>query len=204
LDESGSYGGFISLQELYTGLWVKSAFGMGGPFIRPNLSTYLDYTSSNQGLLLKELFTDVKFLGFSANFFLTERFSFSSNATYYWSFCAPTEIFIKNFDELFVPYNINKYKLSKNLGLEIFLIGKYELPKSLNLYLSWAMFFPGSRYFDKYLNPLDYFDSYSINNNLPSYPITPELLFEFLSFLSPDTTKFNPVYLFNTGFEYSF
>ena len=201
LDTLGSYGGFISLQELYTGLWVKSAFGMGGPFIRPNLSTYVDYTSSNQGLLLKELFTDVKFLGFSANFFPTERLSFSSNTTYYWSFCAPTEIFVKS-NDLFLQYNINSYKLSKNLGLEIFLIGKYELPKSLNLYLSWAIFFPGSRYFDKYLNPLDYFDSNSIN--VIKYPLTPETLFELLSSLPPDTTKFNPVYLFNTGFEYSF
>ena len=201
LDELGSYGGFISLQELYTGLWVKSAFGIGGPFIRPNLSTYVDYTSSNQGLLLKELFTDVKFLGFSANVFPTERLSFSSNTTYYWSFCAPTEIFAKS-DDLFVPYNINKYKLSKNLGLEVFLIGKYELPKSLNLYLSWAIFFPGSRYFDKNLNPLDYFDSYFINSFLGILP--PEVLFEILSSLPPDTTKFNPVYLFNTGFEYSF
>jgi hypothetical protein len=202
LDESGSYGGFISTQELYTGLWVKSAFGMGGPFIRPNLSTYVDYTSSNQGLLFKELFTDIKFLGFSANFFPTERLSFSSNTTYYWSFCAPTEVFAKN-DDPFLPYNINKYKLSKNLGLEVFLIGIYESHKSLNLYLSWAMFFPGSRYFDKYINPLDYFDSYYINKN--SSTITkPEVLFEFLSSLPPDTTKFNPVYLFNTGFVYSF
>jgi hypothetical protein len=203
LDESGSYGGFISLQELYTGLWVKSAFGMGGPFVRPNLSTYIDFTSSNQGLLFKELFTDIKFLGFSTNFFPTERLSFSSNATYYWSFCAPTEIFVKQNDNIFAPYNIDRYELSKNLGLEVFLIGKYELPKSLNLYLSWAIFFPGSRYFDKYLNPLDYFDSYSINSNLP-YPFTPEALSEFFSSLPPDTTKFNPVYLFNTGFEYSF
>ena len=201
LDTLGSYGGFISTQELYTGLWVKSAFGMGGPFIRPNLSTYLDYIPSNQGLLLKELFTDVKFLGFSANFFPTERLSFSSNTTYYWSFCAPTEIFAKS-DDLYLPYNINRYKLSKNLGLEVFLIGKYELPKSLNLYLSWAMFFPGARYFDKYLNPLDYFDSNSINVFLTTYKA--ETLFELLSSLPPDTTKFNPVYLFNTGFTYSF
>ena len=201
LDELGSYGGFISLQELYTGLWVKSAFGIGGPFIRPNLSTYLDYTSSNQGLLLKELFTDIKFLGFSANFFPTEKLSFSSNTTYYWSFCAPTEIFPKS-NSFFLPYNINRYKLSNNLGLEVFLIGKYELPKSLNLYLSWAIFFPGARYFDKYLNPLDYFDSNSIN--IFPFPFTPEVLFEFLSSLPPDTTKFNPVYLFNTGFAYSF
>ena len=202
LDESGSYGGFISTQELYTGLWVKSAFGMGGPFIRPNLSTYIDYTSANQGLLFKELFTDIKFLGFSANFFPTEKLSFSSNTTYYWSFCAPTEVFAKS-DNPFLPYNINKYKLSKNLGLEIFLIGSYELPKSLNLYLSWAMFFPGARYFDKYLNPLDYFDSYFINK-YASTITEPETLFETLSSLPPDTTKFNPVYLFNTGFEYSF
>ena len=201
LDTLGSYGGFISTQELYTGLWVKSAFGMGGPFIRPNLSTYVDYIPSNQGLLFKELFTDIKFLGFSAKFFPTERLSFSSNTTYYWSFCAPTEVFAKN-DDPFLPYNINKYKLSKNLGLEIFLIGSYELPKSLNLYLSWAIFFPGARYFDKYLNPLDYFDSYFINVFLTTYKA--ETLFELLSSLPPDTTKFNPVYLFNTGFEYSF
>ena len=89
------------------------------------------------------------------------------------------------------------------MGLEIFLIGSYELPKSLNLYLSWAAFFPGSRYFDKYLNPLDYFDSYSlVNRGIIAY--TADLLFEALSSLPPDTTKFNPVYLFNTGFEYSF
>jgi hypothetical protein len=200
-DKLGSYGGFISKQELYTGLWVKSAFGLGGPFIRPSLSTYIDFTSSNQALLFKELFTDIKFLGFSANFFPTEKLSFSSNTTYYWSFCAPTQIFVKS-DTVDLPYNIDRYELSKNLGLEVFLIGSYELPENLNLYLSWAIFFPGSRYSDKYLNPLDYFDSYLINNNL--LPYTADLLFEVLSSLPPDTTKFNPVYLFNTGFEYSF
>jgi hypothetical protein len=204
-DKLGSYGGFISLQELYTGLWVKSAFGLGGPFVRPNLSTYIDYNSSNEALLFKELFTDIKFLGFSANFFPTEKLSFSSNTTYYWSFCTPTQLFIKSEDteRRLQSYNINKYELSKNLGLEIFLIGKYELPESLNLYLSWAIFFPGSRYFDKYLNPLDYFDSYSLVN-IDLIPYTADFLFEYLSSLPPDTTKFNPVYLFNTGFEYSF
>ena len=204
-DKLGSYGGFISKQELYTGLWVKSAFGLGGPFIRPNLSTYIDYNSSNEALLFKELFTDIKFLGFSTNFFPTEKLSFSSNTTYYWSFCTPTQLFINSEDteRRLQSYNINKYELSKNLGLEIFLIGKYELPESLNLYLSWAIFFPGSRYFDKYLNPLDYFDSYSLVN-IDIIAKTADTLFELLSSLPPDTTKFNPVYLFNTGFEYLF
>ena len=61
-DSYGSYGAFISLQELYTGLWVKSAFGMGGPYPRPNRSVYWNFNSQNvNSLIFKELFNDIKF-----------------------------------------------------------------------------------------------------------------------------------------------
>ena len=57
-------------------------------------------------------------------------------------------------------------------------------------FLSWAIFFPGSRYFETLL-PLDFFDWYLFSNYVGDLTIT--------SFYKTDATKFNPVYLFNAG-----
>ena len=196
IDDSESYSGFISLQELYTGLWVQSAFGMGGPFLRKSVANPTDFYSGSSGLFFKELFNDIKFLGLSMNFFPTLKSSLSFNTNYYWSFCEPVEVLIP--DSIIsraYGFETNNKFLSKNLGLEIFLLGKYELLENLEAFLSWAIFFPGSRYFETLL-PLDFFDWYLFSNYVGDLTIT--------SFYKTDATKFNPVYLFNAGFEYSF
>jgi hypothetical protein len=196
IDDSGSYSGFISLQELYTGLWVQSAFGMGGPFLRKAVANPTDFYSGSSGLFFKELFNDIKFLGLSMNFFPTLKSSLSFNTNYYWSFCDPVEVLIPDsIISRFYSLETNNKFLSKNLGLEIFLLGKYELLENLEAFLSWAIFFPGSRYFETLL-PLDFFDWYLFSNYVGDLTIT--------SFYKTDSTKFNPVYLFNAGFEYSF
>ena len=200
LDLYGSYGGFLSLQELYTGLWVQSAFGMGGPFIRPNRSNFLDYNASSQGFIFKELFTDLKFLGFSLNFFPNDKISIQSNFLYYWSFCNSFQG-LKYLDD---EYGFPSGFLPKELGLEIFLIANFDL-NFINAFICYAVFFPGARYSSPILNPVDFFDSASFLS---------ECSFAYETFIkdgnfcgnnfSPDTTKFNPVYLFNAGFEYLF
>ena len=194
IDDSGSYGGFISLQELYTGLWVQSAFGMGGPFLRKSVANPTDFYSGSSGLFFKELFNDIKFLGLSMNFFPNLKSSLSFNINYFWSFCTPLEVFFPNESEFPLLFGLesNNQILSKDLGLEIFLLGKYELLENLGAFLAWAIFFPGSRYFEN-ITPLDFFD------NIASFDF-----YQNFTPSNPDTAKFNPVYLFNTGFEYSF
>ena len=195
LDLYGSYGGFISLQELYTGLWVKSAFGLGGPFIRPNRSNFLDYNASNQDFIFKELFTDLKFLGFSLNFFPNDKISIQSNFLYYWSFCNSFQG-LKYLDD---KYGFPSGFLPKELGLETFIIALFDL-NGINAFLGYAVFFPGARYYSPILNPVDFFDAVSFLStcSFDYDTITKDGNFCGNTF-SPDTTKYNPVYLFNAG-----
>ena len=77
--------------------------------------------------------------------------------------------------------------------MEIFLVASFDL-NYLSAFISWAVFFPGERYFSPLLNPLDYFDAYYTLLINASNPFA----------LAPDNTKFNPSYLFNAGFSYTF
>ena len=194
-EKNSSYAGFISLQELYTGLWVQSAFGMGGPFLRKTVTNIFNFNSGDLNLFNKELFNDIKFLGISLNALSGFKSSLSLNMTYYWSFCTPLVRIPSSLWSAFTAGPTDFIKLSKDLGFEVFLIGKYELLENLGAFLAWAIFFPGGRFFTKDI-PLDSFDFNTIFNCSNSVLTTCEAF--------PDTTKFNPVYLFNTGFEYSF
>jgi hypothetical protein len=200
-DSSGSYGAFISLQELYTGLWVKSAFGMGGPYPRPNKSIFWNFNSGNvNNLIFKELFNDLKFMGMSINIFPWQQVSFQANILNYWSFCQSQTVDIEQYPNYAKNGILNFAKLPKHLGIEIFLVANIDL-NYLSAFISWAVFFPGARYYSDSLSPLDYFDAYYTLKcvNLREINICADQ-----DLLSPDTTKFNPSYLFNAGFSYTF
>jgi hypothetical protein len=205
-DLTGSYGAFVSLQELYTGLWVKSAFGMGGPYPRPNKSIFWNYNAGNvNNLIFKELFNDLKFIGMSLNLYFWKKLSLQANILNYWSFCNSETLDLEQYQDnkLFeqsLDQEIILAKLPRHLGIEIFLVANIDL-SYLSAFISWAVFFPGERFYSSLLSPLDYFDAYytlncvKIENDNDSC---------FDDILSTDITKFNPSYLFNAGFSYTF
>jgi hypothetical protein len=193
VDNCGNYGGFISLQELYTGLWVQSAFGAGGPFKRPSLFSNTDGLDLNKTLFFKELFTDFKFFGISANLFPSVESSLSINILNYWSFCTPNEVFIPDdYTKILLGLADRQKTLPRELGIEIFILGKYKFIEEFTGFLAYAIFFPGDRFADL-STPNDYFDFYEFFNV--------EILYDNLQ---QGKIKFNPVYLFNVGFEYIF
>jgi hypothetical protein len=203
-DSVGSYGSFISLQELYTGLWVKSAFGMGGPYPRPNRSIFWNFNSGNvNSLIFKELFNDIKFIGMSVNLYSFEKVSLQANILNYWSFCDSQTLDLEQYidNKLFVSgvSQIMSAQLPRHLGLEIFLVASMDLTY-LSAFISWAVFFPGERYYSSLLAPLDYFDAYYV---LTCIENRQDLVCDdFLN--ATDITKFNPSYLFSAGFSYTF
>jgi hypothetical protein len=204
-DLTGSYGAFVSLQELYTGLWVKSAFGMGGPYPRPNKSIFWNFNSGNvNNLIFKELFNDLKFIGLSLNLYPLENVSFQANILNYWSFCTSETLDTEDYDKSIKKFKDNPFleiplsSLPRHLGIEIFLVANIDL-SYLSAFISWAVFFPGERYYSSALSPLDYFDAYYI---LRCISLQSDCTDGFIFFT--DTTKFNPSYLFNAGFSYTF
>jgi hypothetical protein len=159
------------------------------------VTNVFNFNSGDLNLFNKELFNDIKFLGLSVNSFPSYESNLSLNIIYYWSFCTPLIRAPANFLSAFFAGPTDFIELSKNLGLEIFLLARYEFIENLEAYLAWAVFFPGDRFYTDN-NPLDFFDFYKIFNCSNSVLNTCDVF--------ADITKFNPVYLFNVGFEYLF
>jgi hypothetical protein len=170
------YGGFIAIQELYTGLWVLSAFRPGGPLTRNIVQDFSLEESYENSLVL---FSDLKFFGASIRFDLFDKkLILLNNIIGYWTFCQP-----KAFDKQSIS-TINSL-VDNYLGTE-FVFGLIFSPLAhLDFYLVYALFFPGGRYVNENLGPLDPFEAYYLNNKI-------------------NLNKFYPVNLVDVGFYYNF
>ena len=134
------------------------------------------------------------------NFFPSDSVTINSNVIYYWSFCESYSGIKWLEDKEYFPAGY----LPKELGLEIFTVANINF-NYINFFISYAVYFPGARYSSPLLNPLDYFDAYYfLNSCVYSYKDNPNDKSFCGSAFEPDTTKFNPVYLFNAGFSYLF
>src|SRR5207249_2599255 len=84
----GRYDGFISLQELYSGKRVKSAFLMGGSGkLKRSLSTPSSVQAPTQFASTVSGFTNLKFIGGSLLWKPTnwrKKFAFNPNIIAYW------------------------------------------------------------------------------------------------------------------------
>jgi len=189
--KDGDYRGFVSLQELYAGKRVKSAFFLGG---EGKLSLPLDIPASEKqpnrfGSLTSGL-TNLSFIGAGVTWKPQDwekTFTLNPNILAYWE-----------------PYPDRKFDLttkqtlaqqaSSFLGIELNVYLKKELMKNLNLYGIVSVFIPGSHFDDvrgKPLNAaqwkiLDRFDVTGYNGD------------------SAPGLGTNSSFTFNFGFEYLF
>jgi hypothetical protein len=174
-----SLGAFLAIQQLYTGLLVQTAFGMGGPYYRP---VEQDFSSDEIYESYNRIFSDLKYFGYSLTFNSANQvMSCKLNVLGYWSFMPP-----KEFD-----YHIlkrGKNYLDNYLGTEIFAFLSYAPFNELVFFVACALFSPGARYNDENAGLYNKFDQLYIANNK--------------NYNQED--KFNLVYLLNTGFEYYF
>lgn len=173
-----SYAGFLPFQELYTGLWVQTAFGMGGPFVRP---LQQDFTVDEPYSTTLDSFSDLKFFGCSLRLDDNERpWTLQLNVLSFWTFCPP-----KAFD-------VNQRKtidqvVPNDLGTEIYLLGVYSFREGFIGYLAYSIFSPGSRFTGEL-----------------SGTITTPFDVDFENISAPNNNNFNLVYLWNVGFFYYF
>jgi hypothetical protein len=170
------YGGFIGIQELYTGLWVLSAFRPGGPLTR-NIAQDFSLEESYETIL--STFTDLKFFGASVRLDLwNKKLILINNLISYWTFCQP-----KAFDKQkmkLVDDEVDDY-----LGTELVFAAILSPRRYVGFYLVYALFFPGGRYINENLGPINPFEAYYLKNKI-------------------NLNKFYPVNLIDVGFYYNF
>lgn len=173
-----SFAGFLGIQQLYTGLWVQTSFGMGGPLSR---MLEQDYSLDNPYNSSLALFTNLKFLGISIRLDSFEwPWVAQLNILSFWSFCADKEFDFK------LLKTINK-EVPSFLGTELFFYFTYQFFQEIVGYFSYSIFFIGGRFINDHLGPLDELDQYYFPN-----------------ISLPDKTSFNNVCLLNFGFSYYF
>ena len=171
-----SYGGFIGIQELYTGLWVLSVFRPGGPLAR---NVVQDFSLEENYETSLRSFADLKFFGASIRFDLySKKLILLNNVICYWTFCEPKE------------FDAQKMKTTNNavdnyLGTEIVFGILFNPVDNIDFYLVYGLFFPGGRYINENLGPLDPLDKYYLKNKI-------------------NLNKFYPVNLIDVGFYYNF
>jgi hypothetical protein len=171
------YGGFIGIQELYTGLWVLSAFSPGGPLARNIEQDFLLEENYENSLVL---FSDLKFFGASVRFdFFDKKLILLNNVIGYWTFCQP-----KAFDKQSMR-TVNDLSIDNYLGTEFVFGFIFSAIFNLDFYLVYALFFPGGRYINENLGPLNPLEKYYLKNKI-------------------NLNKFYPVNLIDVGFYYNF
>jgi hypothetical protein len=175
-----SLGAFLSIQQLYTGLLVQTAFGMGGPnILRP---VEQEFSINENSQFYNRIFSDLKYFGYSLTYASIDNFlRLKLNILGYWTFIPP-----KKFDENLLKKG-NDYLEDNHLGTEIFVSLSYEPMRELMFFLAYALFSPGDVFNNANKEFYAMFDKNSFFNNKCN---------------SDD--RFNLVYLFNTGFEYYF
>jgi hypothetical protein len=170
------YGGFIGIQELYTGLWVLSVFRPGGPLTR---NIVQDFSLEENYETSLRTFSDLKFFGASLRFDLWDKkLIVISNVIGYWTFCQP-----KAFDKQ--KMKLADDKVDDYLGTELVFAAILSPRDNIGFYLVYALFFPGGRYINENLGPLDPLDAYYLNNKI-------------------NLNRFYPVNLIDVGFYYNF
>lgn len=140
------YRGFISLQELYSGKRVRSAFVLGGAGkIKRPLSTPDDDQAPTKFAVSVSGFTNIVFCGTSLMWNPSEclkGLSVNPNIIAYWQ-----EFATPKFD-LVTKKTLPKDPASNFLGTEVNLFLKYQLIDSLKVYFVGSIFVPGQHYRD--------------------------------------------------------
>lgn len=143
ITKDGTYSGFLSLQEIYSGKRVRSAFVLGGRVRRP-LSVPSEEEAPSMFADNVSGFTNIVFCGASMNWKPTgfaKPFSFNPNVLAYWQE-KPT----KKFDAR--SRRQLRELASSFLGVEANLFANYFPLEPLRLYFVGSVFIPGQHYTD--------------------------------------------------------
>lgn len=143
-NKDGTYRGFISLQEVYQGSLVKSAFLLNGSAKVPRVSNFASLNLTDPTANLITRFNNIIYVGPSVEMkgmFFQMPWTVMPNVISYWQ-----EFPLKIFDR------VNGVSSSKNarqwLGIEANLFGDIMLVQDFKLFFVGAFFFPGSYYDD--------------------------------------------------------
>lgn len=194
----GNYKGFISLQELYSGKRVKSAFLLSGKGKIPRLLSFPinkdsgDINSPAGGYpAIISRFSNIVFLGASAYWDLetcSRTWSFNPNVLTYWQDHA-TRIF--DIDE---QERITNSCARRHLGTEVNLYVDSMVLKGLNAFLVAGVFFSGSHYDDVKGRPINKSEQKFLDASDKTGVMT-----DFVPVLGNDNAFF-----VNMGLEYKF
>ncbi len=143
-NKDGDYRGFISLQEVYQGSLVKSAFLLNGSAKVPRVSNFASFDLSDSTANLVTRFNNIVYVGPSAEIkgvFHEMPWTVMPNIITYWQ-----EFPLKIFDKVngvVTPKDARKW-----LGIEANLFGDIMLTQDFKLFFVGAFFLPGSYYDD--------------------------------------------------------
>lgn len=150
--KDGTYDGFLSLQEIYSGSRVKSVFLMGGagkvkrPLAIPsNAQAPSRFASPVSG------FSNIVFTGFSSNWKpadVKKKFNVHPNVLAFWQ-QKPTKAFDLK------TLNNSTHDARTFLGIEANTFFNYHILKDLRFFLVTSAFFPGTYYSDIRGKPLN-------------------------------------------------
>ncbi len=140
----GKYRGFVSLQEVYQGSLVKSAFLLNGSAKVPRVSNFASLSLGDSTANTITRFTNIIYVGPSAEIkgvFHEMPWTVMPNIISYWQ-----EFPLKIFDRV---NGMTSHKNARQwLGVETNFFGDIMLMQDFKLFFVGALFFPGSYYDD--------------------------------------------------------
>ncbi len=143
-NKDGDYRGFISLQEVYQGSLVKSAFLLNGSAKIPRVSNFASRSLGDQFANTITRFNNIIYVGPSAEIkgvFHDKPWSVMPNIISYWQ-----EFPLKIFDR--ASGASSHYDARRWLGVEANMFGDIMVSQDFKLFFVGALFFPGSYYDD--------------------------------------------------------
>lgn len=185
-----NYGGFISLQEVYSGKRLKSALLLGGPARIPRLLSFPTDQVNEQFASSVQRFTNITFLGGAFSIKLpmwSYIWNVNSNMIAFWQPHA-SRLFARGVDRS-VPQFASTF-----LGTEINLFLDVKLAEDLKFFATTAIFLAGSHYDDVQGLPINREQV----NFLNSFNAT-GFVGDKVPLLGSD-----PAFFINTGIEYKF
>lgn len=143
-NKDGNYRGFISLQEVYNGSLVKSAFLLNGSAKVPRISNFASLDISDQTANLVTRFNNIIYVGPSAEVkgaFHDMPWTLMPNIITYWQ-----EFPLRIFDRV---DGVSSSRCARPwLGVETNVFADIMLAQDFKMFFVGALFFPGSYYDD--------------------------------------------------------
>lgn len=141
---NGNYRGFISLQEVYQGSLVKSAFLLNGSAKVPRVSNFASWNLSDPTANTVTRFSNIVYVGPSVEIkgvFYEMPWTVMPNVISYWQ-----EHPLRLFDRINGVTSVSK--ASQWLGIEANFFGDIMLAQDFKLFFVGALFLPGTYYDD--------------------------------------------------------